>query len=106
MRSLNLCLRKEGRIRILLKNPPKLKARIGAVIAMLLLAGAMTVRAQDAPDSLRLKLLPDRLGPMESLLWSEHGALRHVGFPLTEESRDRELHLRRAMLTLHQTGGF
>ena len=54
-----------------------------------------------------LSLLPEKLGPMESLMWSEHGLMRnHFDFPLTEDGRDKEMHLRRTMLTLHQVGGF
>ncbi|HKP97219.1 MAG TPA: hypothetical protein VJ385_15830 [Fibrobacteria bacterium] len=52
-------------------------------------------------------LLPETLGPGERLLWGEHGVMRSIGaYPLTEESRERELLLRRRMLTAHQIGGF
>jgi hypothetical protein len=52
-------------------------------------------------------LLPDVLSPGERMLWGPHGLMRSVGaFPLTEESRERELVLRRAMLNAHQIGGF
>lgn len=52
-------------------------------------------------------LLPNRLGPMESVLWSEHGWMRRAfDFPLTPDSREHELKLRRTMLTYHQLGGY
>jgi hypothetical protein len=52
-------------------------------------------------------LLPSRLGPMESLLWSEHGFMRRAfDFPLTPDAREKELKVRRSMLTLHQVGGY
>jgi hypothetical protein len=52
-------------------------------------------------------LLPPRLGPMESLLWSEQGWMRRAfDFPLTAESRTQELGLRRTMLSIHQLGGY
>ena len=54
-----------------------------------------------------LSLLPEKLGPMESILWSEHGFMRnHFDFPLTEDSREKEMNLRRTMLTAHEIGGF
>ena len=52
-------------------------------------------------------LLPEILGPGEHMLWGHHGLMRSIGaFPLTEESREKELSLRRTMLTIHQAGGF
>ncbi len=51
-------------------------------------------------------LLPKVLSPGEKLMWGEHGLMRWSGiFPLTEEARERELSLRRTMLTVHQIGG-
>jgi hypothetical protein len=54
------------------------------------------------------RLLPPHLSLLESGLWGENGILRSTGLagPLTAESRKRELSLRRAMLTVHQVGGF
>jgi hypothetical protein len=44
---------------------------------------------------------------MEALLWSEGGAMRKLfDFPLTPDGREEELKTRRAMLGLHQLGGF
>jgi hypothetical protein len=54
-----------------------------------------------------MPLLPSRLGPMESLLWSERGWMRRAfDFPLTPEGREKELGARRNLLALHQIGGF
>ena len=65
-----------------------------------LAAGAETARAEES-------LLPDKLGPMEHLLWSESGLMRKVfDFPLTEQGREREMEIRRPMLALHQMAGF
>ncbi len=106
-----LCLCEAERIRILFKK------------AALLCVCAVAAHAAEAPDSARaasaplvmdsasasqtLPLLPERLGPMETLLWSEHGFMRnHFDFPLTEEGREREMGIRRTMLTLHETAGF
>jgi hypothetical protein len=52
-------------------------------------------------------LLPDRMGPMESVMWSENGLMRKTfDMPLTREQREKELGYRRTMLGLHQIGGF
>ena len=52
-------------------------------------------------------LLPEVLSPGEHLMWGQHGFMRIIGaFPLTEESREREMGLRRTMLTVHEIGGF
>jgi len=68
---------------------------------------ADSLQASAAADSLRRQLLPETLSPGEHLLWGEHGLMRtEGGFPLTEESREREMGLRRGMLTAHQIGGF
>lgn len=54
-----------------------------------------------------IKLLPDHLSPMESILWGEHGVMRSTGIlPLTPGARKTELSVRRTMLTAHQIGGF
>jgi hypothetical protein len=55
----------------------------------------------------RMRLLPDHLSPMESVLWGEGGILRKTGIaPLTPGARKSELGFRRTLLTLHQIGGF
>jgi hypothetical protein len=52
-------------------------------------------------------LLPDVLSPGEHIMWGRHGLMRTVGlFPLTEESREKEMVLRRTMLTVHELAGF
>jgi hypothetical protein len=54
-----------------------------------------------------MPLLPARLGPMESLLWSERGWMRRAfDYPLTPEGREKEFGARRNLLALHQIGGF
>ena len=54
-----------------------------------------------------LPMLPSRLGPMESVMWSEKGLMRKTfDFPLTPEGRQNEMKTRRNMLALHQIGGF
>jgi hypothetical protein len=63
-------------------------------------------RENAAPSVPADSLLPSSLGPMEHVFWGRRGLMRHIGFPLTEESRERELGLRRGMLTAHQVGGF
>jgi hypothetical protein len=82
---------------------------------LLCLAAATPVLSQDgtpadsgsAPAAVSAaSLLPSRLGPMERLLWGEHGAMRRLGMPLTEENREKEIFLRRGLLTAHQVGGF
>ena len=40
-------------------------------------------------------------------MWGEHGLMRITGiYPLTEDSRIKELGLRRTMLTVHEVAGF
>jgi len=54
------------------------------------------------------KLLPDQISFGEKLFWGESGVFRGIGIasPLTPEVRKHELSVRRAMLTIHQIGGF
>ena len=54
------------------------------------------------------KLLPDKISFGEKLFWGESGVFRGLGIasPLTPEVRKHELTVRRAMLTMHQIGGF
>ncbi len=59
------------------------------------------------PAAMQDPLLPDILSPGERLLWGEHGWMRSLaGLPLNEESREKEMGIRRTMLTLHQVGGY
>jgi hypothetical protein len=65
-----------------------------------------------APDSFppvpASRLLPKNISFMEKGLWGENGVLRTTGlFPsLTPDEREKEISLRRTMLSLHQIGGF
>jgi hypothetical protein len=54
------------------------------------------------------KLLPDKISFGEKLFWGERGVFRGLGIAssLTPEVRKHELTVRRAMLTIHQIGGF
>jgi hypothetical protein len=82
--------------------------------SVLLADSAGNVRAVPADTSLAAQaeiptdpLLPEILSPGEKLLWGERGFMRAIGaFPLNEESREKELALRRGLLTAHQVGGF
>lgn len=68
-----------------------------------------TPDASSAADLAAMKdpLLPAIMSPGEKLMWGKHGLMREIGaFPLTEESREKEMSLRRAMLTVHEIGGF
>lgn len=54
-----------------------------------------------------ISLLPDRIMPTQRILWGEKGLMRNFSrFELTSENRERELKLRRTMLTTHQFLGF
>lgn len=51
-------------------------------------------------------LLPGIMSPMEKVMWGRHGLARSVtGWDLTEESREKEMGLRRTMLTVHEISG-
>ncbi|MBW8886580.1 MAG: hypothetical protein JF616_02380 [Fibrobacteres bacterium] len=68
-----------------------------------------TPEASPAPDMAALQdpLLPAIMSPGEKLMWGKNGLMRKIGaFPLTEESREKEMSLRRTMLTVHEIGGF
>jgi len=53
------------------------------------------------------ELLPERMLFTQRILWGEHGLMRSTEkFKLSEESRERELKLRRKMLTAHQVVGY
>jgi hypothetical protein len=54
-----------------------------------------------------LPLLPNRMGPVENILWSQDGLMRKTfNLPLSPEERESELRVRHAMLQAHQVGGF
>lgn len=53
------------------------------------------------------QLLPQRMVFTQKMLWGEKGLLRTSGIaPLTMEQRQKELKLRRVMLTTHQVLGY
>jgi hypothetical protein len=69
-------------------------------------AGGAAATVAD-PAAMKDPLLPDIMSPGEKLLWGEHGWMRSLaGLPLNEESREKEMGIRRTMLTLHQAGGY
>jgi cytochrome b561 len=52
-------------------------------------------------------LLPERMLLSQRLLWGEKGLFRKIGWaPLTSDMREKELALRRKMLTAHQVVGY
>lgn len=70
---------------------------------------ALCCHAAPATDVAALKdpLLPAIMSPGEKLMWGEHGWMRSIaGLPLNEDSREKEMGIRRTMLTLHQIGGY
>jgi hypothetical protein len=70
---------------------------------------SLTSEASPGVDVAAMKdpLLPAVMSPGEKLMWGKNGFMRKIGaFPLTEESREREMSLRRTMLTVHEVGGF
>ena len=84
------------------------------LISALFLASLMSF-SQDGSDLFSMleepaetpSLLPDRMLVTQRLLWGEKGILRTYGIaPLTLEQRQKELKLRRTMLTAHQVLGY
>ena len=84
------------------------------LISALFLASLMSF-SQDGSDLFSMleepaeapSLLPDRMLVTQRLLWGEKGILRTFGIaPLTLEQRQKELKLRRTMLTAHQVLGY
>ena len=70
-------------------------------------AAQTSAAAPSDPSALKDPLLPSLLSPGERLLWGEHGWMRSLAnLPLNEESREKEISIRRTMLTLHQIGGY
>ena len=54
-----------------------------------------------------VKLLPESMIFTQSILWGEKGFMRKTNlFPLSIESREREMKIRRGMLTAHQLIGY
>lgn len=84
------------------------------LIGILFLSSLMSF-SQDGSDLFSMleepteapSLLPDRMLVTQRLLWGEKGILRTSGIaPLTLEQRQKELKLRRTMLTAHQVLGY
>lgn len=74
------------------------------ILLMVFLTSYAQAQSQPTTD---LPLLPQSLGPMERLLWSENGLMRKAfDFPLTAQGREEEMAMRRNMLTWHQVGGY
>jgi hypothetical protein len=64
------------------------------------------VQAKAGASDSSVALLPDRMGPMENLLWGRDGLIRSAAsLPLTEENREKEMKWRRTLLTTHQIMG-
>jgi hypothetical protein len=54
-----------------------------------------------------IELLPERMVFTQSLLWGKNGLLRKTGIsPLNIENREKELRIRKTMLTAHQVIGY
>ena len=74
------------------------------LFAFLLFHFAQFINSQTDTTS---SLLPDKMSVLEKGLWGKNGLFRITGLaPLTPEARQSELKLRRAMLSIHQIGGF
>jgi hypothetical protein len=82
--------------------------RFHVLILVLLALFGTPCRAQglDSLPTPAEALLPEVMGPMEKVMWGREGLMRNFGYPLTEASREREMGLRRGLLTAHQLGGF
>jgi hypothetical protein len=94
---------------------PKTKLASRAIVPILMFLSFSSARAEDAAPAAdtaaasvqKDPLLPEILSPGEKLMWGEHGWMRSLlNLPLNEESREKEMHLRRTMLNLHEIGGF
>jgi hypothetical protein len=84
-----------------------LKTASAALLLIAAIPSPSTAQEAAQEEDAAVPLLPARLGPMESLLWSESGWIRRAfDYPLTPQGRADELALRRNMLGLHQFGGF
>ena len=55
----------------------------------------------------KIELLPEKMIFTQSLLWGKKGLLRKTGIsPLNLENRQKELKIRKTMLTTHQAIGY
>ncbi len=85
------------------------------VLILFCLLAFLFTRAQEGDDLFSMldstieapPLLPERMLVTQKLLWGEKGLLRTTGIaPLSLEQRQKELKLRRIMLTTHQILGY
>jgi cytochrome b561 len=85
------------------------------VLILFCLLALLFTRAQEGDDLFSMldstieapPLLPERMLVTQKLLWGEKGLLRTTGIaPLSLEQRQKELKLRRIMLTTHQILGY
>ncbi len=85
------------------------------VLILFCLLVLLLTRAQEGDDLFSMldstieapPLLPERMLVTQKLLWGEKGLLRTTGIaPLSLEQRQKELKLRRIMLTTHQILGY
>lgn len=58
-------------------------------------------------DISNTQILPEKISFMEKFLWGKNGAFRKIGLAgnLNIENREKEIKLRRTLLTIHQTFG-
>ncbi len=66
-----------------------------------------TLSFEEDEKSNTTQLLPERISFMEKFLWGKNGAFRKIGLAgdLNIENRQKEIKLRRTLLTIHQTLG-
>ncbi len=85
------------------------------VLILFCLLALLFTKAQEGDDLFSMldstieapPLLPERMLVTQKLLWGEKGLLRTTGIaPLSLEQRQKELKLRRIMLTTHQILGY
>src|SRR5687768_2185257 len=70
---------------------------------LLVLVAALWITAAEGPveGGAAEELLPEVMSPMEKIFWGRQGWMRGLGYPLDRDSREKELALRRTMLTAH-----
>ncbi len=66
-----------------------------------------TLSFEEENKTYTTQLLPERISFMEKFLWGKNGAFRKIGLAgdLNIENREKEIKLRRTLLTIHQTLG-
>ncbi|MDA0757734.1 MAG: hypothetical protein O3C01_03605 [Bacteroidetes bacterium] len=85
------------------------------IVILFILFCANEINSQEKEDLFTLiskedkqiELLPERIVFTQSLLWGKNGLLRKTGIsPLNIENREKELKIRKTMLTVHQVIGY